>query len=307
MRLFLLALSVSGLMAACSGTSADELFDQGGAGGNGPGSGGNAAIGGAAGVGGVFGDGGSSGGSGVGGSSGGSGAGGSSGGSGVGGSSGGSGVGGSSGGSGVGGSNGGFGVGGSNGNAGSLGAAGAQGFGGSGATQGSSGTGGVQGSSGSSGSLGSGGSSTGGTGGVIDPGDAGTDSSVDAGRRCPAGNYTGSLSGPYRSRLGNSTFTARLEFTINGEGGVLGKITATSAGSGRANFGGKIDCQTGALAADITEGTYSDALGTLRYTGKMSATYDPGTQSFPNGTFTVTETNPMYGGEGTWTATASSG
>jgi hypothetical protein len=70
---------------------------------------------------------------------------------------------------------------------------------------------------------------------------------------------------------------------------------------------GKLDCKTGDLKLDITEGSYSDALGTNRYTGKMSATYAPGTQSFPDGKFTVTETNPMYGGEGTWNASLSSG
>jgi hypothetical protein len=246
MRFFRLALSVTVLLVACGGTSADGLFDQGGAGGVDPGAG--------AGSSGVLGAGGSSG------------------------------------------------VAGSSGSAGALGAAGGQGVGGSAAAAGS------EGSGGSSGTLGSGGFGAGGTdGGVIDPGDASPDGSEDASHPCPSGNYSGSLSGPYRSRLGNSTFTARLEFVVNPEGGVLGRITATSNPTGRANFAGRLDCKTGALVIEITEGSYSDALGMLRYTGTMNATYEPSTESFPNGTFAVTETNPMYGGEGTWRGSLASG
>jgi hypothetical protein len=281
MRLFWLALSFSGLVAACGGTSTDGLFDQGGAGGRNPGSGGaagNAGLGGASGV------------------------------LGAGGSSGVTSSGGSSGVTGSGGASGGTGSAGSSGDAGSSGTAGVQGVGGSAGATGSNGVGGVFGSGGSSGSLGSAGSGTGATdGGVIDPVDASPDGSEDASPPCPTGNYSGSLSGPYRSRLGNSTFTARVEFAINSDGGVLGKITATSNPTGRANFAGKLDCRNGKLALQITDGSYSDAIGVNRYTGTMNATYEPGTQSFPNGTFTVTETNPMYGGQGSWNASLASG
>jgi hypothetical protein len=281
MRLFWLALSFSGLVAACGGTSADGLFDQGGAGGRNPSSGGAAGIAGLGGASGVLGAGGSSGVTSSGGSSG---------------------VAGSGGASGATGSAG------SSGDAGSSGAAGVQGVGGSAGGTGSDGVGGVFGSGGSSGAFGSAGSGTGATdGGAIDPVDASPDGSEDAAAPCPTGNYSGSLSGPYRSRLGNSTFTARLEFVINLEGGVLGKITATSNPTGRANFAGQLDCRTGKLAIQITEGSYSDALGVNRYTGTMNATYEPSSQSFPNGTFTVTETNPMYGGQGSWNASLASG
>jgi hypothetical protein len=281
MRLFWLALSFSGLMAACGGSSADGLFDQGGAAGRNPSSGGAAGIAGLGGASGVLGAGGSSG------------------------------VtpsGGSSGVTGSGGASGRMGSAGSSGDAGSSGAAGVHGFGGAAGATGSNGEGGVFGSGGSSGSLGSAGSGTGATdGGVIDPVDASPDGLEDASPPCPTGNFTGSLTGPYRSRLGNSTFTARLEFVINPEGGVIGKITATSNPTGRANFAGKLDCGTGKLETQITEGSYSDGIGTLRYTGTMKATYEHSTQSFPNGTFTVTETNPMYGGEGSWSASLASG
>ena len=141
---------------------------------------------------------------------------------------------------------------------------------------------------------------------MIDPVDASSEGAADVAARCPTGNYAGTLSGPYQSRLGSSQFAARVEFTVSNDGAVQGKLTATSNTTGKAELNGKLDCTTGNLEINILNGSYSDVLGTVRYTGTMTATYRAEARSFPNGHWTATETsNPNYGGEGSWSASAS--
>jgi|RhiMethySRZTD1v2_1073278.scaffolds.fasta_scaffold79513_4 hypothetical protein len=171
------------------------------------------------------------------------------------------------------------------------------GAGGSTATGGADGSGGSLGSGGftSDGSSGTGGDAGGSVdSGVIDGGDP---------HPCPAGGYTGTLSGPYRSRLGNSQFAARVELTIGADGKASGKIAGTSNTTGKASMVGRLDCMSGKLELDIVNGSYSDALGTVRYAGNMSASYQASTQSFPDGRWKITEPSSNYGGEGSWSAT----
>ncbi len=193
-------------------------------------------------------------------------------------------------------------------------------FGGSSGTAGSSGIGGEGGSAatggadGSGGSLGGGGftgdgsSGTGGdAGGSVDSGviDATPDvGAPDSAHPCAAGAYSGTLSGPYRSRLGNSQFVARVELTIDADGKAAGKIAGTSNTTGKANLVGKLSCESGKLLLDIVNGSYNDALGTVRYTGTMSASYQASTQSFPDGKWKITEQGSNYGGEGSWNASS---
>lgn len=154
------------------------------------------------------------------------------------------------------------------------------------------------------GAFGTGGDSNGGAG-PIDAGSSGGTGGigpVDSGPECPAGDYTGTLSGPYTATLGNTTFRANLEFTIEPAGTIAGTLTSTSDTTSRATLAGKINCATGETSIAIVNGTYRNILGTTQYEGTMTATFEPSTRSFPNGKWEITEPNSSGSGNGNWKA-----
>jgi hypothetical protein len=155
------------------------------------------------------------------------------------------------------------------------------------------------------GAFGTGGFSNGGAG-ALDAGSSGgagpADARPDVGHECPSGHYTGTLSGPYTAALGSTTFRANLDFTIEPAGTIAGTLTSTSDSTSRATLSGAINCATGETSIAIVNGTYRNILGTTRYEGTMTATFDPRTSSFPNGRWELTEPNSTGGGSGTWKA-----
>jgi hypothetical protein len=147
-----------------------------------------------------------------------------------------------------------------------------------------------------------------GTGGAgpIDAGSSGgtgpADARPDVGHECPSGDYTGTLSGPYTATLGDTTFRANLEFTVEPGGTIAGTLTSTSDSTSRATLNGKINCATGETSIAIVNGTYRNFLGTTQYEGTMTAMFDPSTSSFPNGKWEITEPNSPGSGSGNWKA-----
>jgi hypothetical protein len=183
-----------------------------------------------------------------------------------------------------------------------------------------SGTGGILGAGGMPGSGGfnlggsplDGSSSTGGftgTGGGAGSTDAGSsggaspaDARPEAGHECVKGEYSGTLSGPYSAALGDTTFTADLDFTVETTGSVAGTLRSTSDSTSRATLTGKVDCVTGETSISIVNGTYRNFLGTTQYVGTMTATFDSNTDSFREGKWEITEPNSPGSGSGSWSA-----
>jgi hypothetical protein len=63
-----------------------------------------------------------------------------------------------------------------------------------------------------------------------------------------------------------------------------------------------VNCTTGETSISIVNGTYRNILGTTRYAGTMTATFDSSTSSFPDGEWEITEPTSSGSGSGTWTA-----
>jgi hypothetical protein len=141
---------------------------------------------------------------------------------------------------------------------------------------------------------GSGGASTAGTG-------AGGSPPVT----CPTGQFSGPWNGQYsRGGLPTST-TGTLNLSVDASGAISGAWTGTAPVDSSADIVGVIDCATGALTATIDNGTYSGFFplpisGT--FSGELTGEFDPVSGSFTAGVWTVTESNGIYGGSGTWSA-----
>ncbi len=169
-----------------------------------------------------------------------------------------------------------------------TGGAGTGGFG-----TGGMGTGGMAGSGGMAGfgASGSGGFGMGGTGG---------DPPID----CPVGQYRGDWSGPYTAFMLQVDASGTVEFTVDASGNVTGEFRGTSPSSSQADIVGTMNCATGMLSANLVDGSYRVSLPfpvTVRFTGTLNGTFDPGSNSF-SGDWTVVESNAAYGGQGSWSA-----
>jgi hypothetical protein len=64
---------------------------------------------------------------------------------------------------------------------------------------------------------------------------------------------------------------------------------------------GRLDCSTGKVTNGKLTGSYNTGIPTA-FQGTIDGTLDRATNSF-SGTWTASETNPTYGGNGTWQAT----
>lgn len=145
--------------------------------------------------------------------------------------------------------------------------------------------------------------STGG-GAALDAGHSGGSGPVDAARdahhECPAGDYSGTLSGPYTAALGSTTFRASLSFKVDANGAITGTLTGTSDTTSKAKLSGSMNCSTGETSISIVGGSYRNILGTTTYEGTMTATFASG--AFADGAWTITEPSSTGSGQGTWSA-----
>jgi hypothetical protein len=160
------------------------------------------------------------------------------------------------------------------------------------------------------GSLPTGGAASGGTG-PVDSGTTGgggstgpADARPDAPDWCRVAHYTGELSGPYTVGLISTTFVAHLDFTVEFGGTVTGTLTGTSDTTSKATLTGSVDCSTGATSIRIVGGTYRNIRGTFAYEGTMTGAFDPGTSTFTDGKWKITEPASTGSGSGTWGASA---
>ena len=122
---------------------------------------------------------------------------------------------------------------------------------------------------------------------------------------CGSASSEKAVSAPERT-VGVATSVAFTEGpTVDAQGNVTGTFRGTTPSSSEADIVGKMDCATGVLDADLVDGSYR--IGgfpfstTVQFTGTLDGVYDPGAGSFA-GTWTVTESNPSYGGDGMWSA-----
>lgn len=149
--------------------------------------------------------------------------------------------------------------------------------------------------------FGVGGFSTGGLG-PIDSGTTGGGGPVDAHpvHDCPAGSYSGTLSGPYSSIVGSTTFVADFQFSVDSSGAIKGTWTGTSDTTSKATLTGSMNCQTGETSISV-RGSYRGIIGgTVAYQGTMTGSYDWSTSSFSNGKWELSEPNGSGSGSGTW-------
>lgn len=136
------------------------------------------------------------------------------------------------------------------------------------------------------------------------------------GEKCLAGKYAGSFNGIYMSSLtffpapipvgGNVNIT--LGQAMNGEffeitDGLLDGL-ANGAFPFSATIVGGLDCKTLKFTGQIKMGGYAVPGWTaVGFEGDMPSDYDKAAHSFINGVWSVHEANPVFGGNGTWTAT----
>jgi hypothetical protein len=138
-------------------------------------------------------------------------------------------------------------------------------------------------------------------------------------RPCKAGRYLGTFDGFYAPGVavwptpipvfGNIELV--LDETQDGEFLAIGDGTLAGMALGlfpfEATVSGRVNCAAGKLEGGyLSDGVY--IVGVLPYTfdGPITADFDPRTNTFLNGRWTVGEpdwTTHLYGGEGTWQAT----
>jgi hypothetical protein len=126
---------------------------------------------------------------------------------------------------------------------------------------------------------------------------------------CPAGHFAGTYTGKYTSPVGLGSVTSvtdgHVDFTVDASGQVSGKFTGTTTPSSKADIAGTLDCATGKLTADLTNGSYTVKTGlvstTYDYTGTLTGAFDGAKASFA-GAWTVRESGRNASGSGTWTA-----
>ncbi len=126
---------------------------------------------------------------------------------------------------------------------------------------------------------------------------------------CKPGRYSGPSTGTYLSPTvsGNIAITATMEFRLVSNGGNVYSISEGTF-NGTSPFGvpftgsvvGTLDCSSGASTGALS-GSYNVGSNYV-FSGTTSATYSRSTTSFVSGTWNVKESNPAYGGNGTWTA-----
>jgi hypothetical protein len=123
---------------------------------------------------------------------------------------------------------------------------------------------------------------------------------VDAGAACPTGTFNGSYSGPYDSPIsGHTAVTGTFTLSVTGDGRVTGNWSGASLAT--APIVGRMNCSTGELSAEMQNGTYRVFTTVYRFTGTLTGTFTESSGSFA-GNWTITESNPPYGGSGTFTA-----
>lgn len=205
---------------------------------------------------------------------------------------------------------------------------------GSGATGGTGASGGSGGSTtgtGASGGTGGSGGAGGSTGGSADSGaiDAGSSDAADAkpdigftwpetvpGLKCKPGRYKGTFAGTYAS----SATIIPLPIPVSGDidltlvqsakGEVLeitdGKLSglANAIFPFSADLVGKLDCKTSKLdpSTSLKNGFYIVLGINFAFEGPFLGDYEKIMSAFVNGTWDVKEPNPIYGGNGTWSA-----
>jgi hypothetical protein len=197
------------------------------------------------------------------------------------------------------------------------------------------------GGSGPGGMGGSASPGTGGTGGSTNPGTGGAsvgtggalpyggydptiqfvwpDTTPTAGS-CKAGEYTGTFEGIYLSPASGpfpvpvpvfGNVMHRLEEAATGEffeikdGRVEGtaEVLVLLQVPFEADFVGELDCATSQLRnAYLRNGRYTVDTTTYEFEGPVEALYDRLANQFINGTWSVQEPTPGYGGDGTWTS-----
>jgi hypothetical protein len=171
------------------------------------------------------------------------------------------------------------------------------GIAGSGGEAASSGDPGAGGSSDTGGRVGIGGQAAG-SGGNADAGVAvGTGGGTQA-AGCPEGDYHAVLTGQYRSSLGTNDVGATVDFSVSASGAATGSFTGP--GNAKATVTGMVDCSSGALTANIENGTYGVGLAMAHFSGTLDGTYSQSTSMF-GGMWTMTEPgSTTNGGTGSW-------
>jgi len=176
----------------------------------------------------------------------------------------------------------------------------------------SSGVGGASGTPGSGGSANAGGST--GTGGGSNVSFTWLETAPGTGQ-CKAGRYIGDFNGTFSPSLTIFPLpipvagTVDLTLTESQSGEFLdisdGHVTGTANGTYpyEADVMGRLNCITRKLENGfMRNGFYTVGTTNYPFEGPVTADYDTLTYAFVNGTWIAKETNPTYGGNGTWNA-----